>query len=244
MARAAGTQATLEVRVAVFAFDPEPGLAPARALQVLTVNRGLPGAAVERGEALADAAVRAVATAGLDPAGRRGRGSRTLSLRLVGIGEESGRARTLTPWYLTTAAYEPPGGAGQWTPAGRAPRLGARDAAALKAAQTQLRIDTRYVAGAAGLLGEVFTGDDLLRVHVALHGGPQGSERTFRRRVQELRDGGVLKPVRESEVITLRQRYPRFRSPAGTGGRPPELLRYAGGGDREELAGLRARRSA
>jgi len=48
MARAAATQATLEVRVAVFAFDPEPGLAPARGLHVLTVNRSLPGAAVER----------------------------------------------------------------------------------------------------------------------------------------------------------------------------------------------------
>ncbi|GAC1569843.1 MAG: hypothetical protein NVS3B18_01450 [Candidatus Dormibacteria bacterium] len=244
MARMAATQATLEVRVAVFAFDPEPGLAPARALQVLIVNRALPCASVERAESFADAALRAVAAAGLDGAGRRGRGGRAVSLRLVGIGEEAGRNRTVTPWYLTTAHYEPPNGAGQWVPAGRAPRLDARDAAALKAAHSQLRADTRYVAGAAALLGEVFTGDDLLRVHVALHGGPEGSERTFRRRVQELRDTGVLKPVRESEVLSLRQRYPRVRSPAGTGGRPPELLRYAGGGDHEQLAGLRARRSA
>lgn len=244
MARAAATQATLEVRVAVFAFDPEPGLAPARALQILTVHRALPGAAVERGESLSDAALRALNEAGLDGGSRRGRGNRAVSLRLVGIGEDAGRHRTVTPWYLTTAAYEPPSGSGQWAAAGRAPRLDAGDAAALKAAHTQLRIDTRYVAGAAALLGEVFTGDDLLRVHVALHGGPQGSERTFRRRVQELRDGGVLKPVREAEVMPLRQRYPRFRSPAGTGGRPPELLRYAGGGGHEQLAGLRARRSA
>jgi hypothetical protein len=101
------------------------------------------------------------------------------------------------------------------------------------------------VAGAVTLLGEVFTGDDLLRVHVALHGGPEGSERTFRRRVQELRDSGVLKPVREADVAALRLRVTRFRSPAGTGGRPPELLRYAGsGGENEQLAVLRARRSA
>jgi hypothetical protein len=100
------------------------------------------------------------------------------------------------------------------------------------------------VAGAAALLGEVFTGDDLLRLHIALHGGPRSSERTFRRRVQELRDAGILKSVPEREVTTLRQRNARFRSPAGTGGRPPELLRYSGsGGDEEQLAGLRARRS-
>ncbi|MFN2450792.1 MAG: hypothetical protein ABR541_00380 [Candidatus Dormibacteria bacterium] len=242
MARAAATQATLQVRVAVFAFAPDPGLPPGRALHVLTSNRALPAAAVERGESLADAALRAITEAGLG--GRRGRGGRAVALRLVGIGDDAGRNRTVTPWYLTTAAFEPPEGPGQWVPAGRAPRLDAGDSLALRAAHSQLRIDTRYVAGAAALLGEVFTGDDLLRVHVALHGGPQGSERTFRRRVQELRDGGVLKPVRENEVIPLRQRHPRFRSPAGTGGRPPELLRYAGGGEHEQLAGLRARRSA
>ena len=98
---------------------------------------------------------------------------------------------------------------------------------------------------AAALLGDVFTGDDLLRLHIALHGGPKSSERTFRRRVQELRDSGVLRPVRDSEVAALRLRVPRFRSPAGTGGRPPELLRYSGsGGEEEQLAGLRTRRSA
>jgi hypothetical protein len=96
-----------------------------------------------------------------------------------------------------------------------------------------------------GLLGEVFTGDDLLRLYNALHGEPEGSERTFRRRVQELRDSGVLKPVRDSEVAALRLRVARFHSPAGTGGRPPELLRYTGtGGEQEQLAVLRTRRSA
>ena len=90
----------------------------------------------------------------------------------------------------------------------------------------------------------MFTGDDLLRLHIALHGGPEGSERTFRRRIQELRDTGVLRSVRDSEVAALRVRVPRFRSPAGTGGRPPELLRYSGsGGEDEQLAALRARRA-
>jgi hypothetical protein len=45
-------------------------------------------------------------------------------------------------------------------------------------------------------------------------------------------------------VTQLRLRVPRFRSPAGTGGRPPELLRYSGsGGEDEQLASLRARRA-
>src|ERR1035437_5587451 len=84
-----------------------------------------------------------------------------------------------------------------------------------------------------------------LRLDVALHGGPEGSDRTFRRRIQELRDGGLLRPVADREVATLRARVPRFRSPAGTGGRPPELFRYAGtGGETEQLVALRARRSA
>ena len=128
---------------------------------------------------------------------------------------------------------------------GRSLKLDAAGTAALRTALDKLRADTKTVAGAVTLLGDVFTGDDLLRLHIALHGGPQSSERTFRRRVQELRDGGVLRPVRDSEVPALRLRVPRFRSPAGTGGRPPELLRYSGsGGEDEQLAGLRARRSA
>jgi hypothetical protein len=46
-------------------------------------------------------------------------------------------------------------------------------------------------------------------------------------------------------VAALRLGVARFRSPAGTGGRPPELLRYAGsGGEEEQLAVLRTRRSA
>jgi hypothetical protein len=148
-------------------------------------------------------------------------------------------------WYYATAPYAEVAAPGQWVSAIRAPKLDAAGTAALRAALEQLRSDTRQVGRAAGLLGEVFTGDDLLRLHVALHGGPDGSERTFRRRVQELRDSGVLKPVRDNEVAALRLRFPRFRSPAGTGGRPPELLRYAGaGGEDEQLAGLRARRSA
>jgi hypothetical protein len=135
-------------------------------------------------------------------------------------------------------------GPGAWTSTGRGLRLDAGDTAAFREALERLRTDTRQLAGAAALLGEVFTGDDLLRLHVALHGGPEGSERTFRRRIQELRDAGVLKPVRDSDVAALRLRVPRFRSPAGTGGRPPELLRYSGsGGEDEQLAALRARRA-
>jgi hypothetical protein len=126
---------------------------------------------------------------------------------------------------------------------GRGLRLEARDNAALRLATERLRQDTRQVGGAAALLGDVFTGDDLLRVHVALHGGPEGSDRTFRRRIQELRDGGLLRPVADRDVAALRARVPRFRSPAGTGGRPPELFRYAGtGGENEQLVSLRARR--
>jgi hypothetical protein len=139
---------------------------------------------------------------------------------------------------------EPLDGFGAWA-AAKSLRLEARDAAALRQATERLRQDARQVGGAASLLGDVFTGDDLLRLHVALHGGPEGSDRTFRRRIQELRDGGLLRPVADREVATLRARVPRFRSPAGTGGRPPELFRYAGtGGETEQLVALRARRSA
>jgi hypothetical protein len=140
--------------------------------------------------------------------------------------------------------FAPVEGQASWIAAGRSPKLPAADAEAFRAALERLRQETRHLAGAAALVGEVFTGDDLLRVHMALHGGPEGSERTFRRRIQELRDTGVLRSVRESEVAQLRLRVPRFRSPAGTGGRPPELLRYSGsGGEAEQLAALRARRA-
>ncbi len=236
MAKAA--QAALLAQVVVFGFDPDPATAPGRALNVLTVKGGLPTADVEKGERVADAAVRAAAEAGLDLGRRR-------SLTLVGLHDEPGGSRTLTPWFLATAPFGELEGAGKWSPVGRSLRLDATGSTALKLAGERLRTETRHVAGAAGLLGDVFTGDDLLRLNVALHGGPRSSERTFRRRVQELRDSGVLRPVRESEVAALRLRHPRFRSPAGTGGRPPELLRYGGsGGEEEQLSGLRARRSA
>jgi hypothetical protein len=241
MAKAA--QAALTVQVAVFGFDPDPATPSSRALNILTVGGKLPSAAVEQRETTADAGTRAVADAGVDlGAGRRKGGA----LNLVGLGDEPGRgARSLAAWYSATASFMPPKGRGRWASAGRGLRLDAEGAAVAKAALDRLRSETRHVAGAAALLGDVFTGDDLLRLHTALHGGPQSSERTFRRRVQELRDSGVLRPVKDSEVASLRQRVARFRSPAGTGGRPPELLRYSGnGGDDEQLAGLRARRSA
>ena len=239
--------AALAVQAVVFGFDPEPGTSPSRALNVLTVNRTLPGGEVERSERFVDAAVRAVEAAGVHlGGGRRGRGAAGPALQLVGIDDEPGRGnRTVTAWYMAAAPFDQePGGSGRWTAVGRGLKLDGSAGNALKAALDRLRAETRTVAGAAALLGDVFTGDDLLRLHVALHGGPRSSERTFRRRVQELRDAGVLRSVRENEVAQLRQRHSRFRSPAGTGGRPPELLRYSGsGGEEEQLAGLRARRA-
>lgn len=236
---ARGVSAALSAGVAVFGFNPEPGVASGRALHVLTLRRALPRADVEARERLADAAMRAVEEGGLSLGSRRRQ-----RLHLVTLDDEPARSRSVTAWYYATAPFAKLPGPGAWTAAGRGLRLDARDSAAFAAALERLRADTRQLAGAATLLGEVFTGDDLLRLHVALHGGPEGSERTFRRRIQELRDAGVLKPVRESEVATLRLRVPRFRSPAGTGGRPPELLRYSGsGGEDEQLASLRARRA-
>ena len=245
MARA--SQAALTVQAAVFGFDPDPGTPSTRALQVLTVRSGLPTADVDRGETCAEAALRACLEAGLDlDGGRRGTRGHRSALHLVGLGDEPGRgSRALVVQYYGSAPYAEIQGAGRWAPIGRSLRLDTTAAAALKVGLERLRADTKNVAGAATLLGDVFTGDDLLRLHVALHGGPRSSERTFRRRVQELRDSGVLRPVRDTEVAALRLRVPRFRSPAGTGGRPPELLRYSGsGGEEEQLAGLRTRRSA
>jgi ADP-ribose pyrophosphatase YjhB (NUDIX family) len=241
MAKAA--PAALAVQAVVFSFDPDPGTSPTRALHVLTTKGGLPGADLERGERFVDAAQRAVAEAGVQLGGRRGRGA---GLQLAGIDDEPGRGnRTVTAWYMATAPYEEASGPAKWSSVGRGLRLDAGAGNALKAATERLRSETRTVAGAAALLGDVFTGDDLLRLHIALHGGPRSSERTFRRRVQELRDAGILRSVPEREVTALRQRNARFRSPAGTGGRPPELLRYSGsGGEDEQLAGLRARRSS
>ena len=243
MAKAA--PAALAVQAVVFGFDPDPGTAPSRALHVLTVGRGLPTADVERSERFIDSAQRAVSGAGLQLGGRRGRAA-SAPLQLVGVDDAPSRGnRTVTAWYMATASFDQePGGSGKWASVGRGLRLDVGATAALKAASDRLKADTRTVAGAAALLGDVFTGDDLLRLHVALHGGPKSSERTFRRRVQELRDAGVLRSVSEREVASLRMKHPRFRSPAGTGGRPPELLRYSGsGGDDEQLAGLRARRA-
>lgn len=237
----AKAQASLGVAVAVFSFDPDPDTAPGRALHVLTVRRGLPRADLDARETFEAAAARVIQESGVRLAGGR-RGAR---LHLVGLDDAPGRSRSVTAWYYTTTPFIEVAKPAAWSVAGRSTKLDAADGAAFRAALERLRGDARHVAGAVSLLGDVFTGDDLLRIHVALHGGPEGSDRTFRRRVQELRDGGVLKPVRDSEVAALRLRNPRFRSPAGTGGRPPELLRYSGsGGEEEQLAVLRARRSA
>jgi ADP-ribose pyrophosphatase YjhB (NUDIX family) len=241
---ARGAQAALAAGIAVFGFDADPGVPPSRALQVLILRRGLPRGDVEGRERFAGAALRVAGAAGVDLGARRG--ARSERLHLVGIDDDPGRgARTVTVWYYATARAGESAGAGTWSAVGRGLRLDARDGAALRQATERLRQDARQVGGAAALLGDVFTGDDLLRVHIALHGGPEGSDRTFRRRIQELRDSGVLRPVADREVAALRARVPRFRSPAGTGGRPPELFRYAGsGGENEQLVALRARRSA
>ena len=239
----ARSTAAIAAGVVVFGFDPDPATPAGRALQVLTVRRALPRGDIAPRERVAEAALRLATAAGADLGGRRGRGER---LHLVGLEDDPARGtRTVTTWYYATAPVgETPAGCA-WSPAGRGLRLSAADAAALRQATERLRMDARQAGGAAALLGDVFTGDDLLRVSVALHGGPEGSERTFRRRIQELRDAGVLRPVPEREVAALRLRVVRFRSPMGTGGRPPELFRYAGGGgDAEQLVGLRARRSA
>lgn len=239
-----GAQAAIAVGVTIFGFDANPSVASSRALHVLTVNRSLPRGEVGTRERFPVAAARVAADAGVDVAGRRaGRSDR---LHLVGLDDEPGRGpRTVTAWYYATAPLVDFDGAAAWSVAGRGLRLGTGDAAALRQATERLRQDSRLIGGAASLLGDVFTGDDLLRVHVALHGGPEGSDRTFRRRIQELRDGALLRPVPEREVAALRARVPRFRSPPGTGGRPPELFRYAGTGvENEQLVALRARRSA
>ncbi|MHB8718674.1 MAG: hypothetical protein ACYDAC_07265 [Candidatus Dormibacteria bacterium] len=229
--------------VVVFAFDADPATAPSRALRVLTVRKALPRTEVGPRERVSEASARLAAAAGAELHGRRGRGER---LHLVSLEDEPSRGtRTVTAWYYATATLSEPGGGAAWAATGRSLRLSAGDTAALRQATERLRQDTRHASGAAALLGDVFTGDDLLRVNLALQGGPEGSERTFRRRIQELRDAGVLRPVAEREVAALRLRVLRFRSPLGTGGRPPELFRYAGsGGDEEQLVGLRARRTA
>jgi hypothetical protein len=232
-------QASLSAVTVVFAFDPDPATAPARALHVLTVRKALPRVDLGPKERFADAAARAAEDAGVDLGGRRNSHGR---LHLVGLDDAPGRSRSVTAWFYATATYAKLDGA-TWSPVGRV-KLDSADNAAFKASLEKLRSDARHLAGAVALVGDPFTGDDLLRLHVSLHGGPEGSDRTFRRRIQELRDTRVLRPVRGSEVAGLRQRVERFRSPPGTGGRPPELLRYAGsGGEDEQLASLRARRN-
>jgi hypothetical protein len=234
--------AALAAGAAVFGFDPSPGTAPSRALHVLTLRRALPRAELNQRERFEDGALRAVSEAGARLGSRRGRG--TPRLHLVTVEDDPPRSRGVTVWYYATVPLAEVHGPAGWSSAGRGLRLEARDAGAFKLALERLRADSRQLAGAVALLGEVFTGDDLLRLYSALHGGPEGSERTFRRRIQELRDNGVLRPVRETEVAALRLREPRFRSPSGTGGRPPELLRYSGsGGEDEYIAALRARRA-
>src|SRR5579884_1276548 len=166
MAMARGVTAGLSAGVAVFGFDAGPGTPAGRALHVLTLRRGLPQVGLEGRERFTDAAQRALAEAGMG-GGRRG-ARPSQPLRLVTIAEDTGRARSVVAWYYTMAPFAPVEGGAVWTPVGRGLRLDARDGEALRAALDRLRVDTRQLAGAAALLGDVFTGDDLLRLHIAL----------------------------------------------------------------------------
>ncbi len=222
-----GAMAALSAGVAVFGFDPEPGTPASRALHVLTLKRTLPTGDLGPKERFPEAALRAAAEAGIDLGGRRGaRGGQRL--HLVGVDDDPARARSVTVWYyaaartgrcLVQASGRRRDEACASTPPG---------AAALRAALDRLRADTRQLAGAAALVGDVFTGDDLLRLHVALHGGPEGSERTFRRRIQELRDSGVLRPVRDTEVAALRLRVPALPIAGGHRGQAPRAAPLLG----------------
>ena len=184
-----GAMAALSAGVAVFGFDPEPGTPASRALHVLTIKKTLPTGDLGPKERFSEAAMRAATEAGIDLGSRRG-GRGAQRLHLVGVDDDPTRARSVTVWYYSVAPFGPLTGPGAWSATGRGLHLDAQGTAALRSALDRLRADTRQLAGAAALVGDVFTGDDLLRLHVALHGGPEGSERTFRRRIQELRDFG------------------------------------------------------
>ncbi|MBV8195653.1 MAG: hypothetical protein JOY80_09005, partial [Candidatus Dormibacteraeota bacterium] len=161
---ARGVTAALSAGVAVFGFDPDVDTPASRALHVLCLRRRLPQADLEARERFTDAAVRAVEDAGLDLGGRRG-GREAQRLHLVDVGDALGRARSVTVWYYATAPFTRLPGPGAWSAAGRTLRLEAEDAAAFRVALDRLRADTKQLAGAAALLGDVFTGDDLLRLH-------------------------------------------------------------------------------
>lgn len=231
----------LRAAAAVLTFDPDPATPPARALLVLTLERALPVTEVGAQERFSEAAHR-VATAAAPALGGRS-GLRGDGLRLVGLEDGIGRRRTVVAWYAALVAHREPEGPGTWSPFGRGARSLFPSSEMLGLVTRHLHREARSVGGAAALLGDVFTADDIFRLYTAVHGEPEGSERTFRRRIQELRDGGLLRPVRASDVDAIRARTPRFRSPSGTGGRPPELLRYAGGGEAEQLTVLRSRRA-
>jgi ADP-ribose pyrophosphatase YjhB (NUDIX family) len=169
-----GAMAALSAGVAVFGFDPEPGTPASRALHVLTLKRTLPTGDLGPKERFAEAALRAATEAGIDLGVRRGtRGGQRL--HLVGVEDDPARARSVTVWYYAAAPFGAIPGPGVWSATGRGLHLDAPGASALRTALDRLRADTRQLAGAAALVGEVFTGDDLLRLHVALHGGPEGS---------------------------------------------------------------------
>lgn len=238
-----GVGSALQVAAVVFAFDPDPGTAPGRALRVLRTGQGLPAGELGPRERFAEAALRVAGAAGLPGTGRRS--AAAAGFQLVALEDQPARRRSIVAWYAALTPLRELAEPGEWTSFGRGSRALFPSAEVLRLVSRHLRREARTLAGAVALLGDVFTADDLLRLHIAVNGGPEGSERTFRRRVQELRDAGALRRVRPTEVGPLRGRVVRFRSPAGTGGRPPELLRYGGsGGDEEQFAVLRSRRAS
>ena len=208
-------QASLGVRVAVFGFDPDPRRRrPAVPSTSSRSSRRCPRPSWTPGRPSRRPGARAVGEAGVasrwaagprrgpPPPGRPRRPARR-------------QTRAVTAWYPRDRPFRGGAAAGGMGAGRSGPAPGGPDTAAFRASLDRLRADSRHVAGAVALLGEVFTGDDLLRLYVALHGGPEGSERTFRRRVQELRDAAFSSPSANSEVAALRLRVPRFHSPAG-----------------------------
>lgn len=228
----------LRVGVVVWSFDPDPHVATADVLQVASMGGRLPCGVVPFAEHSDDARVRILLSAGVELAG--GRRHRGPSLSLLRMDDVMGPDRVLTMWYHGTTAHDALTAPGQWVPAHAL--TDRSDVGVLSASREKLRLDVRLLGPAMSLLGEIFTVDELLRLSSSINGGGVGSERTLRRRVQELRDLGLVTVVRDNEVDSIRQRVPRFRSLPGVGGRPPELLRYSGREPTAPFAFLRVRK--
>ena len=232
-------RAELKVGIVLVGFNPDVVPGPAPTLLLGLAGSELPQGVVAPGERVADAMVRVASSAGVDIS--PGRRARRPQVYLLLASDALEPDRVLTLWHyccVPADAMVPPG---VWVEFSGSARITREPV--VRAALARVMSEGRFLAGALQLLPDVFTSEDLFRLHVALHGVQAGSERTFRRRVQELRAGGIIVPVRENEVDTMRGHVPRFRSTPGTGGRPPELLRFLGGGEQELFSVLRSRRT-